>query len=68
MNPGFFVPCYDCGEDIKVGAGTFRRVLAKQSWISCQACSPMWTTCAEAVGQPNDARSVEKQPRDRFTV
>lgn len=49
---GFFVPCYECGEDIKVGAGTFKRVLAKQSWIVCPKCEPMQTYCSESIGKP----------------
>lgn len=50
---GFFVPCYECQKEIKVGPGTFRRVLAKQSWIVCPECEPMQTYCSENVGDPS---------------
>lgn len=64
---GFFVRCYECSEEVKVGPGTFRRVLAQQSWVICEHCTAMATHCSELVGNPSLAGSVKK-PADRFTV
>jgi len=32
------VPCVECGRDVAVSAGTFRRVMARQSFMVCIFC------------------------------
>ena len=34
----YSVPCAECPRDVNVGAGTFARVIAKESVVLCRAC------------------------------
>ncbi len=46
--PGeFFVPCIECGDQVKVSPGTFQRVLRGGAVIVCQECLPTQTYCSE---------------------
>lgn len=55
---GFFVSCYECGNDVRVCAATFNRVLRRESWIVCEACTAMATHCANG-DAPTKSRGVE---------
>ena len=45
---GWFVPCYECGMEVRVSRATFQRVLRGESWMVCETCIAMSTYCAES--------------------
>lgn len=54
--PEYWVVCVECGTDVQVGFGTFRRVIARESFMLCETCS------ASAGGQGGRSHPCAAQP------
>lgn len=45
MNPVYFCYCSDCGAEVKVAPGTFKRVMRGDSVMVCDQCTATATYC-----------------------